>query len=59
MAIALKMLATIALEFVDWQKREKVNNIIDRIRTKVSNFPGMIIEIDVEKKALEVVKTFN
>ncbi|MBL6784946.1 MAG: efflux RND transporter permease subunit [Rickettsiales bacterium] len=44
------VIATIALEFVDWQKREKVNNIIDRIRTKVSNFPGMIIEIDVEKK---------
>lgn len=43
------VVSTISLEFVDWQERDKVDVIMNRIRKLTSDFPGMIIEIDKEK----------
>jgi multidrug efflux pump len=39
----------IQLEFIDWYKRPKASVILDEIRKRLANLPGIIIEIDEEK----------
>ncbi|MBT4989712.1 MAG: efflux RND transporter permease subunit [Rickettsiales bacterium] len=43
------VIATISLEFINWQKRDKVDKILKRIRDYTQFYPGMIVETDKEK----------
>jgi multidrug efflux pump len=43
------VIGNISLEFVDWQSRDKVDVIMNRIRNLTADFPGMIVEVDKEK----------
>jgi multidrug efflux pump len=44
------VIATISLEFTDWQERDKADKIMQRIRDYTQYYPGMVIEIDTKKK---------
>jgi multidrug efflux pump len=44
------VIARIQLEYVDWKNRRKVKKIVNEIKDKLKNFPGLIIEIDNKKE---------
>ncbi|NJM92197.1 MAG: efflux RND transporter permease subunit [Rhodospirillaceae bacterium] len=46
--LAEDVIGTIALEFGDWDKRRKVDTILDDIRTRTAPIPGLRIELTKE-----------
>ena len=46
--LAEDVIGTIALEFGDWDKRRKVDAILDDIRTRTAPIPGIQIELTKE-----------
>jgi multidrug efflux pump len=39
------VIGTIAIEFIDWQKRRKVRAILDEIEQKTAHIPGVVVEV--------------
>ncbi len=42
-------IGTIFLEFVDWNKRRRVNEILKEIKLRCSNIPAVILDVSVKK----------